>query len=95
MFLKQPSTAATVTALDQFGQPFEGDLSAVSVTSDQPGVVGATPLSPFVKGVATLTLVQGTPGTANLTVSDGKVITVEPVKSYEPVLTTLEINAAS
>lgn len=94
MFLKEPTTNQTITALDQNGQPFEGDLSAVTVTSDQPGYVGAT-LSAFVNGIATLTLVQGTPGTANVTITAGTVSVTESVKSYTPVLTTLELGAAS
>ena len=94
MYLTKATETFVVSALDQNGQPFEGDLSTVTVTSDQPGFVGAS-LSPFANGNATLTLTQGTPGIANITIGNGTIFAGEQVESYVPELAKLEIGPAS
>jgi len=87
--LTKPIDTQIVKALDQKGNVFLGDLSAATVTVDLPDVVGLTLTDPvFVKGVAVLTLTQGTEGTATLTAADGAVTNSEPVDSYAPVLTS-------
>ena len=90
--LTKATDSQTVTALDQNGHPYLGDLSSTTVTVDQPGFVGAS-LSAFVDGVATLTLTQGSPGTANVTITNGAITVTESVESYTPVLTSFQVGS--
>ncbi len=94
MYLSKATTTQTVTAVDQNGRPFQGDLSGVTVASDQPSFVGAA-LSAFADGVATLTLTRGDAGSANITIADGAVSVSEAVESYTPVLASFELGAAN
>lgn len=87
-YLSTSTTDFTVTAVDQYGFPYTGaDLSDAGVSTDNPANVGAT-LTPFVDGVATLTLTQnGGEGSANVAITDAAIAYSMVVESYVPVLT--------
>lgn len=92
--LNTPSTTFSVTALDQYGQPYTGDMSGLTVTSSDTANVTAS-ISPFIGSEATLTLAQaGGEGHATITLTDGTITAAMDVNSYVPVLTTLSIGAA-
>lgn len=94
-YLGTPSTNFTVAALDQYGQPFIGDLSATTAVSDTPANVGAS-LGTFSGGQATLTLTQaGGEGTANVTVTNGSISAEIAIESYVPVLTSFTVVLAT
>ena len=92
MLLKSNSQSFTITALDQDGQPFEDDLSAITVSSDHPEFVSVS-IGEFKNGVASGTLTKVADGSANINVTYGGVSTTEVVEAYTPVLTTLTISA--
>lgn len=93
--LTKPTETQTVTARDQRGNVFTGDVGSVSVTNDHPEFVGAS-LSAFANGVASLTLTQGAEGVANIAVTNGVVSSpAEVVDSYVPVLAAFQIGDAA
>jgi hypothetical protein len=94
-FLTTSNDTATIRALDQKGRPFTGDVSDVSVSSDQPGIVGVPSTVTFSNGVASLVLTQVSGGTANITIVGGGVSQTEQVEAYSPTLTTLQFDAAA
>lgn len=92
----QTVTAVVANPLDQFGQPFTGEIPAVTFTDDNPAAATADPASGVVTAVAN--------GTANiggsLTNSLGQVVTGTPLQvivniaAPVPVLTSFEIQSA-
>ncbi|GEM_PF-5135934 len=93
-YLTTAAETVIVTALDQNGRPFLGEVPNVSVSSDQPGVVNVSG-GTFTNGTANLVLTQESEGTANITIVAGGISQTEQVSAYQPVLTSLQIGAAS
>lgn len=94
-YLTNPTDTAIVTALDQKGRVFTGRVSSVSLSSDQPGVVGVPSTATFSNGVASISLTQLSEGTANITIAADGVSQAEQIEAYTPALTTLQFETAA
>lgn len=91
-YLTAEPIVGTVTALDQEGRPFLGDLGGVVVSSSSGAVVPV--LGPWENGVASLTLTRSGDGDATVSVAapGGAVTANADVRAYTPQLTSFSIS---